>query len=76
MPVKSFLHTYEQLAVAVCEIMPVSAVVPVFTAGTYGHCRGTTTVLVLLRALPRQYFWHDRTFLLVVAVAIPRSHKG
>ena len=34
--------------VAVCGVVPVSAIVPVFPAGTYPHYRETTTVRVVV----------------------------
>ena len=37
-------HMSEQPFMAVCGVIPVAVVVPVFTAGTCWHYRGTTTV--------------------------------
>ena len=40
-------HRWEQPVVAACGVVPVAAIVPVFLAGTYRHCRRTTTVVPL-----------------------------
>lgn len=43
----SVWHSYEQLVVAVCGVLPVAGIVPVFSAGTYRHYTGATTTVLL-----------------------------
>ena len=49
-------HRWEQRIVAVCEVAPVAAVVPVFPIGTYRHYTGTTVVSTMIPTFgPSQY---------------------
>ena len=67
---------------AVWGAVPVAAVVPLFTAGTYRHYRGTTTIVVLILAesveqLTKKYTYvpvYCTNYILVTGRAKYRCH--
>ena len=61
-------HRREQRVVALCGVVPVAAVVPVFPADTYWHHRGTGTIEGLL-------LYRDKRYGSVVLRALGESDK-